>query len=205
MRYYALWLSGIIALIFLLQLAFPQITDNFKLVSSDAWDRPWILISSIFLHANIGHLLYNLFGLALFGTILESVIEGKNFIALFFISGIAASFSVIPFYSSALGASGAIFGVIGALAVLRPGMVVWVSYMPMPMFAAAIFWAIGDFFGILMPGEIANAAHLGGLACGVIAGLMMREKYGLKKEKRASLNIPKKEWEMWEEKHMNKR
>lgn len=205
MKYYALKISGIILFIFILQLFFPVITESFKLVSADAFERPWILVTAIFLHGSIAHLLYNLLGLALFGTILEGTIGERNFLLVFFISGLFASLTVIPFYSSALGASGAIFGIIGMLAVLRPSMTVWVSYIPMPMFMAAMFWAVGDIFGLFMPSDIANAAHLGGLFIGVAAGFMLRKKYALSiEEKRTALNIPKKEWEEWEEKYMLK-
>lgn len=204
-RYYSLALCGIIFLVFLLQSLFPAITDGFKLVSADIMERPWILITSIFLHADIVHLLYNLFGLALFGSILEAKIGSKPVLTLFFISGIIAGFAAIFFYNSALGASGAVFGIIGALAVMRPGMVVWVSYMPMPMFVAAFFWAVGDIFGLFMPGNIANAAHLGGLAAGILYGFYLRVQLPEeKKAEKVSLNISESEWNMWEEKYMLK-
>ncbi len=203
MRYYSLKLSATIFAIFLMQLVFPQITDNFKLVSADTFERPWTLITSIFLHANIAHLLLNLFGLALFGSILEAKIGGKKLLLLFFASGIFAGIIAAFFYSSALGASGAIFGIIGTLAVLRPMMVIWAAYMPMPMFVAAILWAIGDVFGYLFTEGTANTAHIAGLVLGVAFGFLIRKDYPEgRKEKRVALNIPKSRWEKWEEKHM---
>ncbi len=202
--YFSLWMCGIIFLVFLLQGFFPGLTELFMLSSPDAFERPWILLTSIFLHANIVHLLYNLFGLALFGTILEAKIGSKKTAMIFFGSGIIANIASVPFYNAALGASGAVFGIIGALAVLRPGMVVWVSYMPMPMFAAAAFWAIGDVFGLFFPGDVANAAHLAGLAAGLAAGAVIRRSSKPEKKEKASFDIPKSKWEQWEKEYMRK-
>ena len=64
---------------------------------------------------------------------------GVGFIEeLFFISGILANLISVNFYNSSLGASGAIFGVIGALVVVRPWMFVWAFGLPLPMIVAGI-------------------------------------------------------------------
>ncbi|MBS3150142.1 rhomboid family intramembrane serine protease, partial [Candidatus Woesearchaeota archaeon] len=93
------------------------------------------------------HLMYNLFALALFGIILENIIGTKKFMLIFFMSGIVASVISSFFYNSALGASGAIFGILGALALLRPNMTIWIYFMPMPMYIAGIVYLIINFFG----------------------------------------------------------
>ncbi len=200
MRHVSLYLASIILVAFLFQQIEPSITSDFSLKSSDVAQRPWILVTSIFLHFDILHLLYNLFALALFGMILEGKIGSKRLLLVFFASGIFASLISLFFYESSLGASGAIFGVIGALAIISPMLVVWVSYIPMPMFVAAAVWAAGDLLGILIPSNVANAAHLAGLAIGIVFGFMFRKKHAEKKPKKQSLS--KKEIDDWEEKYM---
>ena len=69
-RRYALWLTGIIVAVFFLQIVFPPLTQNFRLVSADVWSKPWTLLTAIFLHGSVIHLLYNGFGLAVFGSVL---------------------------------------------------------------------------------------------------------------------------------------
>jgi membrane associated rhomboid family serine protease len=109
-----------------------------------------------------------MFALALFGSILERVIGGKRFLFVFFISGIFAGIGSILFYTSTIGASGAIYGVMGTLAVIRSRMVVYMGFVPMPMAIAVALWAIGDFIGLFSPaGTVAYASHLFGLAFGL--------------------------------------
>ncbi|MBL7055586.1 rhomboid family intramembrane serine protease [Candidatus Woesearchaeota archaeon] len=194
----ALWLSFFIFLIFILQNILNNITDIFILDSSLYFTRPWTLITAIFLHSNIQHLFYNLFGLALFGTILEYIIGTKKFLKLFFIAGLIASLASIPFYSRVLGASGAIFGIIGTLAMLRPRLMVWVYGMPMPMIVALFIWGIGDLLGILAPSGTANIAHLAGMAYGIFVGFKYRKNFAEKKPKKEKVHIDEgkvKEWE----------
>jgi uncharacterized protein len=175
-RHFALWLTASLAVIYGIQLLFPSITDNFLLSQKYVLNQPWILLTSIFLHGSPAHLLFNAFGLAVFGMLLEEIIGTKRFLLVFFATGIVSGIASVLFYPSVLGASGAIFGVLGALTVLRPNMTVWVYYIPMPMYMAAIVWAIADLFGFFFPSGIANAGHIGGLVSGLIAGFLMRKR-----------------------------
>lgn len=185
--YWALKITGILVLIFIIQLVFKNFTNLFVLNSSLVFIRPWTLITSIFLHGSLAHLMLNGFALALFGSILENIIGSKKFLFLFFISGIFANIPSIIFYNSSLGASGAIFGIMGCLVVLRPKMTIWMNFMPVPMWLAAIIWALQDVFGIFVPSYnpgIANFAHLGGLFFGLIYGFYIRPK-----DKNKGLNV----------------
>lgn len=202
MRYIALWLTGICILIFVLQLIFPQATELFALVSSDVLQRPWIFLTSMFLHGSLTHLIYNMFALALFGTILEKIIESKRFTILYIVSGIVSGIGAAIFYPAAIGASGAIFGVLGCLAVLRPKMRVWVSYVPMPMFVAAGVWIAGDLIGMFAPSGTANAAHLFGMFFGIGTGFYYMKKFGENKIKREIKSLPEKEVRQWEDRWM---
>lgn len=205
MAYAALYLVSLIVALFILQQFDPSITNGFALVSSDVASRPWILVTSIFMHSGLLHLLYNGFGLFLFGLLLEKKVGMKKFLIVFFASGIFASIAAALFYPSSLGASGAVFGIIGALAVLTPLTVVWVYYIPMPLFVAAAVWAIGDLFGFIIPSNVANAAHLAGLFAGVLLGFFLRGRKPLfQKRKKSPLAVSKSELDDWEDRYMLK-
>ena len=194
----ALWLSLIIFVIFLLQVFIEGFTDYFILDTRVVLFKFYTSLTAIFLHSGIPHLFYNLFGLVLFGSILEHIIGSKRFLILFFVSGLAASLISIPFYTRVLGASGAIFGILGMLGILRPKLTVWVYSMPMPMILALFVWGAGDVLGIFVPTGTANIAHLGGLGIGVIAGLFFRNHFKEKKEKKGDVHIDEKKVEEWE-------
>ncbi len=200
-------LAAITVAIFVLQIIFPAITDSFSLVSAEAFARPWTILTSIFLHGGLEHIMYNMFALVLFGLILEEIIGAKRFLILYFSAGILASLATIPFYQASLGASGAIFGILGALAILRPKMVVWINFIPVPMFLAIFVWAAIDLFGILFPSNIANSAHLAGLFLGVIYGLYLRGSFGEKffRKHRHNLEISEEKFQEWENRNMQLR
>ena len=204
-KFYALKLCGIIFLIFLAQVFISGFTDMF-LLNKDAFGEYYRFVTSIFLHSGIPHLAYNLFALALFGSILEKLIGGKKFLIVFFVTGILANLVSVNFYSSSLGASGAIFGVIGALIFVRPLMVVWAFGMPMPIFIAGILWGAGDLLGAVgffMGNPIdntGNIAHLSGMFFGFIFGIFYRErKIRRNKEK---FGIDERTVRQWEDSYL---
>lgn len=198
----AIKLVIICVIVFVLQNIFSNLTDEFALVSADVFYKPWTIITYIFLHGSFLHLFYNMFALALFGSALEGVIGGRKFLILFFTSGIIAGIGSILFYTASIGASGAIYGILGSLAVLRPRMTVYVSYVPMPMALAVVLWALGDFFGLFTPSEVANAAHLFGLIFGLIYGITLRKDYGEHFVRHPKEEISDEELNDWEERYM---
>lgn len=141
--------------------------------------EPWTFITSIFLHADFVHLFFNVFALFFFGIYLERVIGNRAFAALFFVSGAVGNLgylvtSMNP-YVPAIGASGAIYGVIGALAVISPSLLVYVyGFIPVPMALAAVMWALIDLAGLFVPSGVAHGAHLGGMVVGVLYGAYLR-------------------------------
>ena len=185
-RWVALKLCLVLLAIFILQIIFPAITENFSLTASEVWEKPWLLLSAIFLHGSITHLLFNLFSLFLFGSFLERKIGAGRFIFVFLLTGIVASVAASFFYSSSLGASGAIYGAIGALVVISPFMPAFALGVPMPLIVAVIIWMLADIAGFSSflqgtPGGIANAAHIAGLFSGIALGIVLRK--GLRERK----------------------
>ena len=173
-RFYALKLCGIMFVVFLIHLLISGFTGLF-LLDSNSYSQIWRFITSIFLHGGFAHLLYNIFALALFGSMLERLIGSRRFMFIFFLTGILANILSVNFYDSSLGASGAIFGVIGALIIVRPLMFIWAFGFPMPLFVAGIIWVAGDLIGLFVPSNVANLAHLSGMFFGLIFGFVYRK------------------------------
>ena len=140
-----------------------------------------------------------MFALVMFGSIVEKVIGTKRFLIVYFLSGILAGLGGTLFYDAMLGASGAIYGVLGSLAVLRPKMTVWAYGVPMPMIVAVFFWALFDLIGMFAPGEVAHAAHLFGMLIGIIMALFWRKLFREHTEKRRIRKIPEKIMRKWED------
>lgn len=174
-RFYALKFCGVMFILFLIQLLISGFTELF-LLNSNSYLQIWRFVTAIFLHGGLAHLLYNIFALALFGSMLERLIGSKRFLIVFFVTGILANIVSVNFYDSSLGASGAIFGVIGALIVIRPLMFIFAFGFPMPLFIAGIIWAAGDLIGLFVPSNVANLAHLSGMFFGLILGFIYRKK-----------------------------
>ena len=195
-KFYAFKLSAFMIFLFLLQFVFSDFTQLF-LLNQNSFSEVWRFITSIFLHSGFPHLLYNLFALAFFGSVLEKYIGSKKFLLVFFVTGIFANLISVNYYESSLGASGAIFGIIGALILIRPMLVVWAFGLPMPMFLAGILWAIGDSIGIFVPSNVANIAHLSGMFFGLVFGFIYRERVSNKNEKK--LVIGESSMRNWEE------
>jgi len=198
MKFYSLWLCLICIGVFILQLIIPGFTELFVL-NQTSWFQVWRFITSIFLHASLLHLLYNLFALALFGIILEKLIGSNKFLLVFFASGIIANLIAVNFYDSSLGASGAIYGILGCLAVIRPLMMIWAFGFPMPMFIAAILWVGAGVLGVFMPSNVGDIAHLSGIGVGFLIGLILRE---WRRTKRELIRVPEGYMRIWENNYM---
>ncbi|MCX6748766.1 MAG: rhomboid family intramembrane serine protease [Candidatus Pacearchaeota archaeon] len=208
MKFYSIYLVIICILAFILQSIFPGITDALVL-NQQSFPEIWRFVTAIFLHGSLEHLVLNMFALILFGLILEKVIGSGKFLLVFFISGIIANIVAVNFYDSSLGASGAIFGVLGTLTVIKPLMAVFVYGIPMPMFIASIVWAIIDILGVFYPQGVGNFAHLSGLALGLMFGFYLRLRHSRKQQQRfqaysstTRLNIPENYMQNWENQFM---
>jgi len=206
-RFYFFWLAVFIIGVFILQnvLSSYGFTENYVL-NSYAIDNfeVWRFVTSIFLHGSLSHLVYNLFALLLFGFILERLIGSNKFLFVFFASGIVANFIAVNFYNSSLGASGAIYGIIGVIIILRPLMMVWAFGLMVPMFIAGILWVVGDVLGIFGFGDagVGNIAHLGGIFVGLLFGFFLRFFVKRKRFFNERVEIPEDVVNSWERVYM---
>jgi membrane associated rhomboid family serine protease len=140
--------------------------------------RPYQIFTHMFTHAGFMHILFNMFALWMFGRVLESVWGSKKFLIFYLVCGIgsaAAHLAVQYFfggYSFAVGASGAVMGVMVAFAYLFPNTELMLLFPPIPIKAKwLILIMIGfDLFGGLGGSSdgVAHWAHLGGAAMGFI-------------------------------------
>ncbi|MGQ9787754.1 MAG: rhomboid family intramembrane serine protease [Candidatus Hadarchaeaceae archaeon] len=151
--------------------------------------RPWTIITSIFVHGGLLHLLFNGIILLSFGPILETRVGSRRFIYIFFGSGVLAALGQLLITAPdviLLGASGAILGVMGTLTVLAPNLpVLLFLIIPLRLWMATLGFGFLSLLLVIFEagGSIANVAHLVGLVAGLLYG------YRLKKEERRNREL----------------
>lgn len=158
-------------------LVVPDLHNLFGLVPQQALFHRWIWqpVTYLFLHGNIWHLVFNLFALWMFGMPVESQWGERDFLKYYFMCGLGAAaahlalspHSMIP----VIGASGSVYGLLVAFAMLYPDAVVYLYFL-IPIKAAhmaILFGAIEFFAGASgnSPG-VARFAHLGGMITGYL-------------------------------------
>src|SRR3989344_8244692 len=87
---FALIIMIITVICFILQISIPGFTEWFYLTSTDAFVRPWMFLTAMFMHSpgGIWHIFFNMFGLLMFGPILEQRIGSNKFLFLYLVGGI---------------------------------------------------------------------------------------------------------------------
>ncbi len=174
------WTMRLIAancVMYVLTMIQPAITMYLMLVPSLLLERPWTLASYMFLHDGTFHLLFNMLGLFFFGPRLEEEMGRKDFLYLYFVSGIAgALLSFMTPYAAIVGASGAVYGVFLAFARFWPreNIMIWGIIPIEARWLVVMMTALSVFGGISGGGNIAHFAHLGGFLGGYIF-LRLRE------------------------------
>ena len=140
--------------------------------------RPWTIVTNLFVHAGVWHILANMVTLYFFGRFLSRLVGERSFLVVYFLGGIVGNACYLLMPPSplavAVGASGAIFALGGMLAVMVPKLRVLVFPIPVPL----PLWVavIGGFFIISFLPQVAWQAHLGGLVFGLIVGLFFRRR-----------------------------
>ena len=148
----------------------------------------WTILTSMFMHGGFFHIFANMLSLLFVGSFVERILGRKRYFFFYIFAGIFASLFFVlmslifvnELNTYAVGASGAIFGLIGLLMVLTPDQPVFIMFIPIPIkmkYAAPgmllVLWLIsiaGDL-------PIGNTAHLGGFLAGIVYGIYLRIKY----------------------------
>ncbi len=158
--------------------------------------RIWQLITHMFCHGGIGHILFNAFALFSFGMVVENRLGTKKFLQLFFLSGLGAvllhfawmgiqihsstgyffpghALNLDLFYPPMLGASGALYGVMTAFGVLYPNETMIFLFIPYPIkakYLIPIIVGLDVLLGVVdfSSDNIAHFAHIGGAVFGFI-------------------------------------
>jgi len=136
-------------------------------------DQPWRLVTALFLHGGFWHIAFNMWCLWDLGSICESLYGHVTFAAVYLISGIGSSLASVWWHPAipSVGASGAVFGIVGALIASY-----YLGEFTMPRFALRgqlrsllVFVAYNVVIGQVI-GHVDNAAHIGGLLTGLVFG-----------------------------------
>jgi len=148
----------------------------------------WTFITSVFAHSGFFHLVVNMFSLFFVGSLVEKLLGKKRYFWFYLISGVFAGvfFTLIAYLFNAgidayaVGASGALFALVGLLIILTPNLKVYVMFIPIPIkmkYAAPglliILWLVSIAGNI----PLGNFAHLGGLIAGLVYGFYLKKRY----------------------------
>jgi len=173
--------SGLILLIcivlFFLGAIIPGLNSYLVLNTDYVMQRPWTLLTHMFVHANFDHLFWNMIVLFFFGMELERRVGERKFLEIYIVSGIVAAIGQMMIAGgSMLGASGAIYGVMGCLAIIAPEIRVLLFFViPLSIRSAVVLFALIDFLMMGAADNIAHMAHIAGLFVGLAYGeAMMR-------------------------------
>ena len=137
--------------------------------------RVWTLITAIFVHANVIHLLGNMIFLYVFGNTLESVTNSKRkLLGVFFLGGIVSFPLSIPFFpasESFVGASAAIFTLAAVDMLIKPLRFSWLLLMPVGMVAIVYFLYNAVAVYLNLQSDVAYISHVIGFLLGVPFGI----------------------------------
>jgi membrane associated rhomboid family serine protease len=175
-------IMGINVLIFLLLLFKQDMVYFLGMQPASVLAMPWTVITAMFTHASFWHILANMFTFYFFARFVMGLVGTRFMVIIYLVGGIIGNIFFIlialifpdNMYHIVIGASGAVFALGGTLAVLRPTLrvIAFPIPIPMPLWVAIL---IGFVILSIIPG-IAWQAHLGGVVCGVIFGLFLRNR-----------------------------
>ena len=172
-----LFIVSLCFLVFIFTLFRPELIRTLGLIPALVLQRPWTIITAMFVHANLMHIMFNMISLFFLGSFFLKLVGEGDFLRVFFIGGLAGNVLYMllgPAMIPGVGASGAIFAIGGALAVMAPRIpvIVFPLPIPVPLWGAMTFFLLIGFF----ISGIAWQAHLGGFIFGMLAGFYFRKR-----------------------------
>jgi membrane associated rhomboid family serine protease len=155
--------------VFLLLLGAPVLVDWLAFVPTQAFRRPWTLVTYMFLHAGFFHLFFNMLILFFFGPPLEGMWGGREFLKFYLVAGLGGAILSMVFAPQwpIVGASGAIYGVMLAFAMNWPNMHIHIwGILPVKAKWLVAFLTAASILPLIGGARdgIAHWAHLGGFA-----------------------------------------
>lgn len=178
-----------VILFFVLSLFFDQkfIFENIAISLDNVLGlRLWTFLTSMFMHGGFIHLFVNMFSLMFIGGLVQKILGAKRYIHFYLAAGLLAGglYILSELFSAtnlpAVGASGALFGLVGLLVILTPNLPVYLMFIPIPIkmkYAGPgmliVLWLISAAADI----PIGNMAHFGGLIAGLIYGVYLKSRY----------------------------
>ncbi len=171
----------IIANVLLFLLNSEAMEESLALISGMGLRQPWRLVTYQFLHANFTHIFFNMYGLWIFGRMVEEVLGRTRFLLMYLFSGVIGGLFFLIANAGApalapapacVGASGAVFGVMVAAAMVNPNarFLLLIPPVPVKLWVLVVVYCGIEIVQALMNsgGNIAHTAHLGGALGGFL-------------------------------------
>ncbi len=175
----AQWITIICGGVFLIEMIDPTgfVVNFFSMQTGFHAFELWRYISYQFLHGGFWHLFFNMWALLIFGCRVEQMWGTRKFLIFYLACGVAggicypllAAFGILHGGLPMVGASGAIYGVMAACAMMFPNTVIYINFFfPMRLWQATLLFAVINFMTVATSGPNAggSAAHIAGLAAG---------------------------------------
>jgi hypothetical protein len=186
-----IFLNVIFFFIFSVWISFnPQFINYIALMPSNIFKGKylWTFFTSMFMHGGFFHLFANMLSMMFIGNFVERLLGKKRFVFVYILSGLFAGIlfvlSSLVFSSDistyAVGASGALFGLLGIIMLITPDLPVYIMFFPIPIkmkYAAPGMLISLWLISIAGAVPIGNMAHLGGFLLGLGYGFYLRQKY----------------------------
>ena len=150
--------------------------------SSGTGLEAWRWFTSLFLHISASHLFFNMVGLYFFGKIVEKQVSSRWYLGLYFAAGLLGNLAFsLTSAAPVVGASGAVFGLLGAAMLLDPVRRIHIYLFPLPLGIIAITFLLLETMTVYFQpeaqyGNVANVAHLGGILTGAIFAFFSKPK-----------------------------
>ncbi len=179
------WVLIVTAGFYVLQQLAPEINALFVLQPLRGGFQPWQPLTYMFMHEGFFHILFNMFGVWMFGTYYEQQFGTKNFIRLYFISGVGVGLIYLFFmpFGGLLGASAAVYAVFVSFAYFWPNAEIYfLGIFPIrAKYLILIMMAFGVLSTISQKAEdnIAHFAHLMGAVIGFLYLQIVHRRYAI--------------------------